>query len=207
MSSNGLTPTALLPRCSIQPCPRPIIEQVLGGEFSEIIEKAQFGDEQAIAALYHEFNPSLLRYLRNQFPTMAEDLCSEVWMDAAKGLDSFSGDEGGFKAWIFTIARRRVIDSRRKIARRRTDSVPTSSFDFYAGLSDPAREVEDAISAEEAISRLTKELPKDQAEVVLLRVVGGLSVAQTAKVMKKSEGSIRVLQHRALTRLAKMWKP
>ncbi|MCL4313662.1 MAG: sigma-70 family RNA polymerase sigma factor [Actinobacteria bacterium] len=179
---------------------------MLDSEFSEIIEKARFGDEQAITALYHEFNPSLLRYLRNQLPSMAEDLSSEVWLDAAKGLDNFSGDEGGFKAWIFTIARRRVIDSRRRMARRRTDPVPTGSFEFYSGLADPAREVEEAISAEEAISRLTKTLSKDQAEVILLRVVAGLSVTQTAEVMQKSEGSIRVLQHRALAKLAKVWR-
>ena len=132
--------------------------------FERVLAEAKAGAEWAITALYRDIQPSLLRYLRSQAPADAEDLASEVWLDVASGLDRFEGDETAFRRWLFTIARRRLIDLRRRDGRRR--AVP------------------------------------DQAEVVLLRVIGGFTVDDVAAIVGKKPGAIRVLQHRGLKRLA-----
>ena len=63
---------------------------------------AKAGDEAAVVRLYRDLNPALVRFLGAQAIGAGEDLAQEVWLAAAKGLESFSGDEAGFRAWIFT---------------------------------------------------------------------------------------------------------
>src|SRR4029453_10429745 len=87
--------------------------------FESVIAAAKTGAEWAIASLYREFGPGLLRYLRAQAPADGEDLASGVWMNVAAGLGRFEGEEAAFRAGMFSIARRRVIDSRRREERRR----------------------------------------------------------------------------------------
>src|SRR3954470_21880680 len=86
--------------------------------FEEALTKASGGDERSFAALWRWANPSLLRWLRVVAPDGGEDLASEVWMSVVRALDSFRGTEPEFRAWFFTIARRRAIDAGRRRQRR-----------------------------------------------------------------------------------------
>lgn len=171
-------------------------------DFDGLIEAARAGNDWAVASLYDHIQPPLLRYLRWQEPSMAEDLASEVWLAVAEGLQRFEGDEAAFKGWIFTIARRRLADHRRRGARRNARTVPTEALAQLLTADDPADLVTSRISAHDAISALTAALPADQAEIVLLRVVGSLPVEEVARIVGKRPGTVRVLQHRALRRLA-----
>ncbi|MHB8671229.1 MAG: RNA polymerase sigma factor [Acidimicrobiales bacterium] len=155
-----------------------------------------------MAELYVRFHPPVLGYLRSQFPAQGEDLASDVWLGVAAGLRRFSGDESAFRRWVFTIARRRLIDARRQASRRRTDPTDREMFAARPGSSDPEREVISAMSGAEAVAWIRERLPPAQAEAVVLRVIGGMSVEETAAVMGRRPGAVRVLQHRALTRLA-----
>ena len=169
-------------------------------KFEGVIGGAKTGAEWAIAALYREFGPGLLRYLRAQAPAEGEDLASEVWMNVAAGLGRFEGDEAAFRCWLFSIARRRLIDFRRREKRRRTmlnSLEPTGASDGV----DPAAQALMASESEAALAHIAT-LPPDQAEVVLLRVVAGLDVAEVATIVGKKDGAVRVLQHRALKRLS-----
>lgn len=136
---------------------------------------------------------------------MADDLAGEVWVAVARRLAHFAGDESGFRSWLFTIARCRVVEHRRKAARRRTDPAPHERLDGVAergvGL-DPAAVVAESLGAQEAIRYLVAELSADQAEAVLLRVVGGFEVSEVARMMDRTPGSVRVLCHRAFRRMA-----
>lgn len=168
---------------------------------------ASTGERQALTSLFRAFQPLLVRYLRAREPAVADDLAGEVWLAVARGLGHgrFSGDEAGFRAWLFTIARRRVIEHRRTAARRPTDPVPAEDLDRPsegAEGRDPASIVVRRIRAQEAIGRLLADLSDDQAEAVLLRVVADLDVDEVARIMDRSPGSVRVLCHRALGRLA-----
>jgi RNA polymerase sigma-70 factor (ECF subfamily) len=179
----------------------------LGIEFASILGAAQQGAEWAVNVLYRDLNPAILRYLRAKEPGEAEDLAGEVWLAVVSQLASFEGDEAGFRGWVFTIASRRVADLRRKQRRRRTDLTRDGYIRDAAAPLDPAAAVMDALDAQAAVDRLVRALPPEQAEVVLLRVVAGLDVAHVASVMGKSPGSVRVLQHRALKRLAERFVP
>jgi RNA polymerase sigma-70 factor (ECF subfamily) len=133
-------------------------------------------------------------------PRAAEDLEGEVWLAVAQGLARFSGGEESFRAWVFSIARRRLADYRRTAVRRATFPAPMEELDRPT-RSGPEAIVLDDLSAEAAVEFVVATLPPDQAEVVLLRVLGGLGVTEVAEILGKRPGTVRVLQHRALRRL------
>jgi RNA polymerase sigma-70 factor (ECF subfamily) len=167
------------------------------GQFERRLAGAQTGAEWALAALYRESHPSLLRYLRAQAPVDGEDIASQVWIEAASGLVRFSGDEADFRRWLFTIARRRLIDFRRREGRRRA---VLASLEDASASPDPQAQALDASETEIAL-KLLASLPPKQAEVVFLRVLAGLEVEDVALMLGKTRGAVRVLQHRALTTL------
>jgi len=144
----------------------------LGEQFGAVLAAARMGAEWALAALYREFHPGLLRYLRAQEPNEGEDLVSETWLDAVAGLDRFRGDEWAFRRWLFTIARRRLIDHRRRGERLRRATTSLDAFGQRPGLDDTEAAVVAANETEAALARIAA-LPSGQAEVVLLRVLAG----------------------------------
>jgi len=170
-----------------------------GDPFASTLAAARGGEGWAIAALYEAFQPSVLRYFRAQEATEAEDLASEVWLDVGSGLRRFEGLESDFKSWLFTIARRRLIDHRRARTRRRTNPVVPESLSLSAGESVTP----DRLADERALSYLAL-LPRDWAEIVLLRVVAGLDSNEVAAVTGRKPGTVRVIQKRALERLAEL---
>jgi RNA polymerase sigma-70 factor, ECF subfamily len=169
-------------------------------QFKSVLAAAKTGAEWAITALYRDLQPSLLRYLRARTPADAEDLASEVWANVASGLSRFEGDEGAFRRWLFMIAQRRLIDLWRQDGRRAA-VVRSLESAFDASDADPELHVLAASETEAALARIGA-LPPAQAEVVLLRVVGGLDVESVAAIVGKKPGAVRVLQYRALKSLA-----
>jgi RNA polymerase sigma factor (sigma-70 family) len=169
-------------------------------ELDEALDDARGGGEWGTTHLYRSLNHSLLRYLRHHAPGVAEDLASECWVAAVQGLSAFQGDANDFRAWLFTVAKRRIADHYRQMGGRpRLVSLEASvEPEVVPDLEDGAIA---GLSAQRAIELLTKELSYDQAEVILLRVVSELSVEQVANIMGRSQVSVRVLQHRALRHL------
>jgi len=176
---------------------------MIGASFDAVIAAAANGDEQAFAILWRELQPALLRYLRVVAPGASEDLASEAWLEVARGLGRFQGDENGFRSWVFTVARHRMVDWRRREARHPSTPVAPEAVPERPGPGDAADPVLEAISTRAALA-LVAELPPDQAEVVTLRVVAGLEVAEVAAVVGKRAGAVRVLSHRGLRRLAEL---
>ena len=156
-----------------------------------------------MTALYRSLHPQLLAYLRALEPTDAEDLASDVWLGIGRNLTKFEGDESAFRGWAFTIARRRVVDHRRRRGRRQTEPVPAETLAIIAGADDPEAAVMDTLAAGDVRRLIADLLPPDQADALLLRVVAGLDAGQIAAVLRKRPGAVRVLQHRALRTLAK----
>ncbi|CAB4887180.1 unannotated protein [freshwater metagenome] len=163
---------------------------------------ARGGDAAGLTALFRAFQPRLLRYLRAREPRLADDLAADTWLAVAQRLASFEGDPTDFAAWLFTIARLRLADARRTAGRRRTDPVAdvtdrgTVSAEHHALAS---------MSAQEAIALITAVLTDDQAEVILLRTLGDLSVDQVAEMLGHDAGWVRVTQHRATKRLVERY--
>ena len=165
--------------------------------FDQLLEAVRKGADWAVAELWRDLHPRLLAYFRAAEPGAAEDLAADTWVDVARSLHRFEGDETDFRRFAFTIARRRLSDHRRRRFRRRTDPVASETMADRPGTDDPSASVLGK-AALEVIGRL----PADQAEVVLLRVVAGLSAEEVGAIVKKSPGAVRVIQHRALRRLA-----
>jgi RNA polymerase sigma-70 factor (ECF subfamily) len=172
-----------------------------GESFEAVLGAAGQGQEWGFAALYQQFNPRLLRYFAARLPAEAEDLAAETWVGVARQLRSFQGDERAFGAWLFTIAHRRLVQHWRDQARR-------PIFDRWAETPegrapvDVEREVLDHIGAQQAARAIAAALTADQAEVLLLRILGGLEVDQVARIVGKRPGAVRALQHKALRKLA-----
>ena len=95
-----------------------ILGFVIGETYQAVLAAAQAGDEGAFSALWRDANPALLRYLRVIAPEAAEDVAADTWVHVVRGLATFRGDESAWRAWLFTTARRRVIDDARYRARR-----------------------------------------------------------------------------------------
>ena len=168
--------------------------------FDGIFAAARLGEEWAVAAIWRDLHPRLLRYLRVTVPGgSVEDLASDVWLEVACGLGRFAGDRQAFLRWTFTICRRRVIDAGRREARRRTDPVAPEVLELHAPKVDG--ELAGRLALDAALAHLSR-LPRDQAEVILLRVVVGLDADSVGEILGKRPGTVRVLQHRGLERLA-----
>jgi RNA polymerase sigma-70 factor, ECF subfamily len=174
---------------------------VVGERFAEVLASAQSGDEAAFAVLWRDGNPALLRYLRAMTPESAEDVAAETWVQIVRGLGKFRGEEQDWRAWLFTTARRRMLDQAR--LRRRH---PTEPLDEVQASDEP-RSVDTALLALENLATtraiaLVRRLPRQQADVILLRVVAGLDTDQVASLVGCSPGAVRVAAHRGLRRLA-----
>jgi RNA polymerase sigma-70 factor (ECF subfamily) len=164
------------------------------------LERARRGDELAIAELYRSLNPLLLRYLRHHVGRVAEDVASDVWLALAPQLARFDGDAHHFRALMFTIARRRTIDHYRRNARY-SPTVPFHDAFDCIDVSNPEDRTVARLTAQSAVEALVGVLRADQAEIVMLRVLGDLDVEEVAQIVGKSKGAVRVSQHRALRTL------
>jgi RNA polymerase sigma factor (sigma-70 family) len=189
-SPTGLRPLGAVPGGATRPEQRRA-RDLPGERFETVLTAARLGAEWAVAALHGDLNPKIQGYLRAQAPRDAETLAADVWMEVASGLAAFDGDESGFRRWVFTVARRRLMDLRhgRVVA-------PQHLFQVDAG--EPGGE--DAEAARAALGRIAA-LPPDEAEVVLLRVVGDLSADDVAAVTGRRPAAVRALQHQGLGRL------
>jgi RNA polymerase sigma-70 factor (ECF subfamily) len=176
---------------------------VIGDEFAVVLEAARHGSEEAFAALWQDANPALLRYLRVIAPAAAEDVAAETWVHVVRGLAAFRGDEAAWRAWLFTTARRRVIDDARRTARRPAAPLEEMSPSEAPAAPDAADVAMENLDTQAAIA-LVCELPRPQAEVILLRVVAGLDTDAVARLLGRSPGAVRVAAHRGLRRLAEI---
>jgi RNA polymerase sigma-70 factor, ECF subfamily len=174
---------------------------MIGPEFEDVLRAAAGGDEEAFGRLWRDLQPRLLRYFRVVSPAVAEDLASETWLGVIRGIARFSGGEPAFRAWVFTIARHELLDWRRRAARRGTEDLPGTGLVEQAAPDDPAASALESLSTRAALAEVAT-LPPDQAEAIVLRVVAGLGVERVAAIMDKRPGTIRVLTHRGLRRLA-----
>jgi RNA polymerase sigma-70 factor, ECF subfamily len=181
----------------------PILGAVFGEEFPAVLAAAQQGSEAAFTRLWLDANPGLMRYLRVIAPEAAEDAAADTWVQVVRGLRRFRGDEAAWRAWLFTTARRRVIDASRRRARRPEEPLDEVSAAVLPVTADAADEVMERLGTRSAIALLAR-LPRVQAEVILLRVVAGLDTDTVARLLGRSPGAVRVAAHRGLRQLAKI---
>jgi RNA polymerase sigma-70 factor (ECF subfamily) len=177
--------------------------QSYDGELGAAVARAQEGDEAAFAVAYRIVQPGLLGYLRGLVGNDAEDVASDAWLEIARDLGRFQGDGAGFRGWTATIARHRALDHlRRQKVRPRATGLENDVLDL-PGVHNTYDQAMESLSTEYALE-LVAQLPRDQAEAVLLRVVVGLDGPAAARVLGKRPGAVRTAAHRGLKRLARL---
>lgn len=185
------------------PTSRPILSQMAVDGFAETLAAAQRGDEQAFSALWRDNQPRLLRFCRTLGGPDADDVTSETWLAVLGQLARFRGDEAAFRGWLFTIARRKLIDRQRRERPERRVALDEATPADLALSPDAEHLALESLGTQAALA-LLGQLPREQAEVILLRVVAGLDVAQVARIVGKQPGAVRVSAHRGLRRLAEL---
>jgi RNA polymerase sigma factor (sigma-70 family) len=170
-----------------------------GQAFDDVLAAAQAGAAWAFEVLYRDLSPAVTGYLRMHGAAEPDDLASETFIGVFTGLRGFRGDEDALRAWVFTIAHRRLIDDWRRRSRR-----PQLSDDpgDLARLFDGDVE-EDALVrvGTDEVHRLCAALPDDQRSVLLLRILADLTIEQVAQAIGRSVGATKALQRRGLRAL------
>jgi RNA polymerase sigma-70 factor (ECF subfamily) len=170
---------------------------------SRLIEKAKAYDSEALSELYRRYANAIFRYVyyRVGDQVVAEDLASEVFVRALEGLPSYEDIGRPFEAWLYRIAHARVVDHYRKRNRQ-----PVTPLDerWAAGDETDPRQValyrDDTRRTWEAVNDLTDE----QQQVISLRFIAGYSTREVARLLGKTEGAVKALQHRALASLRRL---
>jgi RNA polymerase sigma-70 factor, ECF subfamily len=162
------------------------------------VDAARAGGGWAYALLWQALSPGVLGYVRGRAVPDADDVTSEVFLAAFQRIGQFEGDGPAFRSWLFTIAHHKAVD-----AVRRGPAVREQLTEHVHDDRTTASAEHDALSrlGDEAVRDLLDLLTDDQRDVVLLRVVGDLSLEQTAHVLGKPVGSVKQLQRRGLARL------
>ena len=168
-----------------------------------VVFRAIKGDVEAFSQLYEEYFDKVYRYiyLRLGNQSEVEDLTQEVFVKALEAIGSYRWRNLSFAAWLFRIAHNHVIDHLRKegkVEKVVWDDNVTSFED-----PNPALVAEQKLELEELRENISKLSPAQRA-VILLRFGGGLSVGEVAKVLGKSPGTVKALQHSGIVALRKL---
>lgn len=167
----------------------------------ELIEHAKQFQPEAWDQIYETYFSKMYNfvYVHVGDRTAAEDLASEVFEQACKGIHRFQYRGVPFSSWLYRIAHNLMVDFLKR--RKRT---PSRSLEAGGVPTTPVRDAADAISARDELVRAMQNLTGDQQQVIVLRHIEGHNVASTAQIMGKKENAIRALEFRALASLRRV---
>jgi RNA polymerase sigma-70 factor, ECF subfamily len=178
---------------------------VIGDGFERVLARAREGDELAWTALYDSLAGQVLGYLRGRGAPDPEDQLGETFLQVARDLATFSGDETGFRSWVFTIAHRRLLDAARSRRRRPAVLLAPELLAVVAesldGDSDAAVAAIGAVADRAVLVALLARLTEEQREVLLLRYVADLDTATVGVITGRSANAVAALTTRALATL------
>lgn len=169
-----------------------------------LVDGVRRGDRDAVAAVYLEVAPALRGFLRRRVPhgEVADDLVEQAFVALLEEGGQVRGDGAALRAWLFGVARHDLLDWCKR-AERRSDHELTR--DHAAALPDEGPDPADQALAATLDPRLhaaLAQLTPEQHEVLELRLVAELSLAQVAELTGRTVGAVKLLQHRAVRRLA-----
>ena len=169
---------------------------------ARLIERARAGDKTAVTELYRAHVQSIYKYvyLRVSDAHLAEDLTSEVFLHALESLPTFEYRGIPFSAWLYRIARDRLVDHYRRQSRRPDCSDLTE--DLACDDAEP-HDVAIRWQEETEVRAALQQLTEDQRVVLVLRFMEHQSLADIGRRLGKTEGAVKSLQHRALAALSR----
>lgn len=174
----------------------------LGQAFGSVMTGARAGADWAWAKLYDDLSPLVLGYLRGRGALEPEDVAGEVFLQVVRDIGSFEGGERELRAWVLSIAHHRLLDEVRYRKRRPAEA---TSDEKLHGVSAAGNAETEALSSitREGVVRIIQTLAPGQQDVLLLRIVAGLTVDEVASIVGKQPGAVKALQRRALAQLRK----
>jgi RNA polymerase sigma-70 factor, ECF subfamily len=170
------------------------------GELVRLVERAKCGDREAVEQLYlthvDRIHGYLVRKVGNRHD--AEDLTVQTFVRMLESIERFRFESAPFSAWLFRIAHNLAVDHFRSGQHCR----PEAELPEPPGSEEPSAE-EHVLNGfgRSSLLRALKMLPREQQQVLVLRVLWSFSNAETAEILNKSEGAVKALQHRALASL------
>ena len=165
------------------------------------------GDPQAVGNVIALIRPMVVRYCRARLGRMdrssvsADDVAQEVCLAVLTALPGYRVQGRPFLAFVYGIASHKVIDAHRAATRNRSE--PVADIPDAVESSDGPEQRALRIELSSEMGKLLDTLPEKQREILVLRVVVGLSAEETAEAVGSTPGAVRVAQHRALARLRK----
>ena len=176
---------------------------MIDGDIKNTIKSAIKGEASAFGLLYDKYQPQIYRfiYLKVSHREEAEDLCHQVFLSAWQNIKSYEFKGFPFSSWLYSIARNKVIDHYRTkkffidietvyITEENDKKTNESILDFKISL--------------ENVKKAIPELPQIEQDVIIMRFVEDMSPREIASILNKSEGSIRLIQHKAIKRLKEL---
>jgi RNA polymerase sigma-70 factor (ECF subfamily) len=177
---------------------RATLLRVTGPDLDALVAAACAGGGWAFGRIWEQLSPVVHGYVRGLGVRDPDDTTSEVFLAAFRRIDRFDGDGAAFRSWLFTIAHHKVVDGWRRGAAAR--EVPADALEDGRAVASAEDQALARLSGDAVVAML-RTLTPEQRSVVLLRVVGELSLEETAAVVGKPVGAVKALQHRALQRL------
>jgi RNA polymerase sigma-70 factor, ECF subfamily len=178
---------------------------MLGSTFPTVLSGARVGDTGAWGAILEDLAGPLLGFARGRGVEDAEDVVGETLLHVARGLGAFSGDEQGFRAWVFTIAHRRVVDAQRRRVRRPSTPLPAEELvplaEALDGGPDELTALVERLDANDRLDALLAHLTDEQREVLVLRFAADLDATTVGALTGRTTNAVAAITRRALLRL------
>lgn len=168
----------------------------------ELLQQAREYDAQAVAEMYDRYAEPIYRYLYRYLgdAAQAEDLTSEVFLRLLNALNTPRAPRDQVQGWLYRVAHNLAMDWFRQQAKGGSLDLNES---LPAEANSPLAELEKR-QAQGRLRAAIRELTVDQQRVILLRFGQGYKIAEASQLMGRSEGAIKILQHRAIRRLRKL---
>jgi RNA polymerase sigma-70 factor, ECF subfamily len=173
-----------------------------------LVERAQQNDQEAFAELYEKYFDKIYRYIVFKIGDKfeAEDMTQQVFLKVLRSIRSFKWQEAPFSAWLYRIAHNQIVDHLRQHTRRPTSQLEEAVTDCKQTETSPQQLIETRLDMEELVTA-AKKLTPAQNEVIALRFSSDLPIAEVARLMGKSQGAIKALQHSAILALRRIMLP
>lgn len=169
---------------------------------------ARQNEPWAWECIYRHLAPMVMRWLRAERPDLAEDVLGETFVAVVRDFATFDGDAGGLRAWVFAIARHRMMDACRSEQRRPQRALTVDAAEINEircralDFSDTSIARIDAERAVDLLAEALASLPEPQRVAIWLRYAFDMSITEIGRVLGIGDGAVRMLQNRALVQLA-----
>jgi RNA polymerase sigma-70 factor (ECF subfamily) len=175
---------------------------MLNGDEEKLIKAAVGGDSSAFGSLYDHYQAMIYRFVVIKVGSReeAEDITHQVFLSAWQKVRTYKHQGHPFSSWLYRIARNQVIDHYR--ARKGEVSIDKIDPELFASVEHASDDLAKKFQLEN-VRKAIAALKTDYQDVIIMRFVEDISLKETAAILKKSEGAIKLIQHRAVKELKK----